>query len=145
MRGFFLINSCMVGTKRKVRVSKKPAELGRTLIQLKKDEVLLDRYWRPAAAIVYLVICLFDFLIIPAIIELDVRHKNNAIYELINENSEENKEYALSLIDKTRVVRWVPLTLINGGLFHLSFGAILTGAVLMRGQERKESLRNGKR
>jgi hypothetical protein len=36
---------------------------------------------------------------------------------------------------------WTPLTLQGGGLFHLSFGAILTGAAYTRGLEKIEKIR----
>lgn len=37
---------------------------------------------------------------------------------------------------------WTPLTLQGGGLFHLSFGAILTGAAYTRGLEKIEKIRS---
>lgn len=79
-------------------------------------------HWKPACAFIYTVICLFDFVVFPCWVgwhrvpvsefleltaNVDVAMKNQ-IYEYLYRS-------------------YSPYTLSNGGLFHLSFGAILTG------------------
>jgi uncharacterized membrane protein len=59
------------------------------------------KYWRPAAAIIYLVICLADFIVFPVLWSL-VQHK-----------------------DGIPLTQWYPMTLQGGGLIHIAFGAIL--------------------
>lgn len=116
-------------------------ELETTLKQLQRDEPWLDRHWRHVSAVVYLTICLFDFVIMPSIVYSGQKETKYMIVEILKDS--EDKKFVLDLLDRTTNKHWEPLTLINGGLFHLSFGAILTGAVLMRGQERQKTIQNG--
>lgn len=77
---------------------------------------ILQDHWRGWAAIVYLAICIFDFIL--ALIWFNI-----GVAEYIEELSKINLELAKEALQQTS--RWMPLTLSNGGLFHLSFGAIL--------------------
>jgi hypothetical protein len=77
--------------------------------------------WRPMMAIVYMIINLCDFLLFPIIWTLLQIHGNGEVKQ-----------------------QWVPLTLSNGGLFHMAFGAILGVAAWTRGQEKVEGVRNAK-
>lgn len=70
--------------------------------------------WRPITAIVYLVICVFDFMVFPVFWSFFL--------------------YFTSAIDTT--IGWDPLTLKGAGMFHLSFGAILGVSAYTRGQEK---------
>jgi len=98
--------------------------------------------WRSMAGYVYIIICLFDFLVMPVIIQADNQHTKNVIVKLIDA---EDYDVALKLTDKVNADAWEPVTLYGGGLFHISFGAILTGAAVTRGFERREIVRqNGK-
>lgn len=67
--------------------------------------------WRNMAAWVYLAIVVFDFVIAPILLG------------------------AYSLKTHTVLEMWKPLTLEGGGIFHLSFGAILGVSAYTRGQE----------
>lgn len=92
----------------------------------------LQKYWRPAAAIVYLVICLFDFIIAPAWVgmtEESLVDRINAIKHL---------DPNVQMIFAAKESKWEPLTLMGNGMFHLAFGAILTGAAVTRGFEKTE-------
>ncbi len=83
----------------------------------KQDEHWVRAYWRPAMGWLYMVICAFDFIIFPLItIFLPVVAK---LFEFS----------AASTV-------WVSLTLSNGGLIHMAFGAILGVAAWSRGQEK---------
>lgn len=75
--------------------------------------------WRPMMAIVYMIINLADFLIFPIIWSLLQIHGKGEVAQ-----------------------QWVPLTLSNGGLFHMAFGAVLGVAALTRGQEKIEKVKN---
>lgn len=75
--------------------------------------------WRPATAIIYLMICIIDFVIFPVLWFLFL--------------------YSIDSPDKT--VPWDPLTLKGAGLFHLSFGAILGVSAYTRGQEKINRIR----
>ena len=65
------------------------------------DEHWFKVHWRPAAAWTYLGICIFDFVAAPVFFGW------------------------FSWFTKTEMLAWAPLTLQGGGLFHLSFGAII--------------------
>lgn len=78
-----------------------------------------QKYWRPMMAYVYAVICVFDFVAAPIL---------NALF------------FAYT---KFHYVAWVPLTLQNGGLFHLSMGAIIGVYTYNRTQEKMSFARMG--
>ena len=77
-----------------------------------KNESWIARNWRPLAAITYIFINIFDFVIAPVYWPLILNHLGQT------------------------VTAWVPLTLQGGGLMHVSFGAILGVAAWTRGQEK---------
>lgn len=83
----------------------------------KQDEHWAKAYWRPAMGWLYMAMCAFDFIIFPMItIFLPIIQHNFGIDMPYNE--------------------WKSLTLSNGGLIHLAFGAILGVAAYTRGQEK---------
>lgn len=82
-------------------------------------ESWMNRYWRPACAVTYLVICLFDFLVAPLLFGI----------------------YSFHFQDHM-VQSWVPLTLQNGGLFHASFAAILSVAGWGHSKEKVSQIEN---
>lgn len=51
----------------------------------------------------------------------------------------EDKDFALEFIKETSAETWEPVTLIGGGLFHISFGAILSGVAITHGMERRDA------
>lgn len=66
-----------------------------------KFENWIDNKWRPAAAWVYLAICIFDFIIAPVVFS--------------------GIQWSLG----QTVTQWTPITLMGSGLVHMSFGAII--------------------
>ena len=90
-------------------------------------------YWRWTALIVYVVICLFDFVIVPSYIALTRPDPAEHIKTLLEiEDTMVRLEYLK--IASQGVNRHEPFTLTNGGILHISFGALLTGSVFgMRG------------
>ena len=68
---------------------------------------------------VYLFICIFDFVVVPV------------WFGLNRMNTMDNPQLQMELMKKM-TDHHNPYTLLGGGLFHLSFGAILTGSVLNR-------------
>ena len=99
--------------------------------------------WRPMSALVYLLICMFDFIIMPT------------VYEISNKKIDQASvvEYALRFSEpavQSQVIEtmsakraWSPITLEATGLLHIAFGALLTGAAWTRGQEKIEQIRSG--
>lgn len=86
----------------------------------KAEEHWVKSLWRPAMGWLYMLICLMDFVIFPAIaMFLPVILKGIGI----------TMQYAA----------WQSLTLSNGGLIHMAFGAILGVAAYGRTQEKVAS------
>jgi hypothetical protein len=81
-------------------------------IPLAERERWFKTYWRPAAAWIYLLINLFDFVVAPVITMI------------------------LPKLIGAPYVPWNPLTLSNGGMFHLAFGAIIGVTAWGRTRER---------
>ena len=77
----------------------------------------LQSHWRPLAACVYLAICCFDFIVGPIMFTIFAGYTS------------------------TGLLMWEPLTVQGGGLFHLSFLAILGVASWTRGMEKVERTR----
>tara|TARA_R100001143_G_C3351075_1_gene129561 strand:+ start:1403 stop:1687 length:285 start_codon:yes stop_codon:yes gene_type:complete len=85
-------------------------------------------YWRWTALITYLVICIYDFMVVPiwyglSRVGLDI-DGYMANLQLI-EDPLVQMEYLKKLVSQHD-----PFTLKGGGLFHLAFGALLTGSTL---------------
>lgn len=91
--------------------------------------------WRSAAAYVYLLICLSDFMLIPMYYEF-LNHKVQTaefVGLALKFDGSASQIEALKAIRQTRV--WQPLTLQSTGLFHVAFGGIL-GVVAWKGKEK---------
>jgi hypothetical protein len=78
------------------------------------QEHWLKTFWRPACAWVYLLICFMDFIGFPLL---------SMIQPLIY--------HAFGV--QVSYVAWLPLTLTQSGLIHMSFGAILGVSAWTRG------------
>jgi hypothetical protein len=101
------------------------------------------KFWRPIAAYVYLAICVFDFVGMPLYVTyLNEQVNTEAFQEIRQLQDKEVKLKALEQLDLGKS-EWTPLTLQGGGLFHLSFGAILGVAAFTRGQEKKAAIERG--
>jgi hypothetical protein len=84
---------------------------------VKKEEHWVKAYWRPAMGWLYMVICFMDFVGFPLItLFLPILFKGVGI--------------------DLAYTAWQSLTLSNGGLIHLAFGAILGVSAWSRGQEK---------
>jgi uncharacterized membrane protein len=83
----------------------------------KEDEHWVKAYWRPAMGWLYMLICFMDFVGFPLIsMFLPVLFKGFGV--------------------QYQYVAWQSLSLSNGGLIHLAFGAILGVSAWTRGQEK---------
>jgi hypothetical protein len=77
-------------------------------------ENCFQKYWRPSAAITYLIICTFDFIIAPVLWNL------------------------LQFYSGATVTPYSPLTLQGSGLLHISFGAFI--GIYSHGRSREKCL-----
>ena len=82
-----------------------------------QNENWVKSYWRPAMGWLYMAICAFDFIIFPLMM---------IMYPVVAKLFGLTAEYSA----------WQSLTLTNGGLIHMAFGAILGVAAWTRGQEK---------
>jgi len=98
------------------------------------------KFWRPIAAYVYLCICIFDFVGMPIYVAIQNNQVNSEAFAEVRALSD--KEVKLKALEQLELGKqeWHPLTLEGGGLFHLSFGAILGVAAFTRGQEKKAAI-----
>ena len=102
---------------------------------LDNSESWLNRTWRPSAAVVYLIICLFDFVIAPAFMGF----KSSNIAQMSQSLKGLDPAVAIAIIQNR--TPWVPLTMQGSGLFHVAFGAILGVAAWTRGNAQIEQIR----
>ena len=80
--------------------------------------------WRWTALSLYLLICFYDFMFVPIWYGL-TRPDVTSLLLLVKETEEVLVQLELmSMITSQHS----PFTLMGGGLFHLAFGAILTGS-----------------
>ena len=87
--------------------------------------------WRWAALSVYLLICFYDFLFVPVWYGLN---RPNIEEFMVIINSTEHVLVQMELMQKL-TGQHSPFTLMGGGLFHLAFGAILTGSAVGMGRK----------
>ena len=86
----------------------------------KAEEHWMKSMWRPAMGWLYMIICFMDFVAFPAIA---------MFMPLLLKSANIQMQY----------VAWQSLTLSNGGLIHMAFGAILGVAAYGRTQEKVAS------
>lgn len=82
-----------------------------------------DEGWKVILAVVYAVICVFDFVVVPSWIGLTRPEISTAILAGLD------VQVQIQLI-QTLMEDHQPFTLQGGGLFHLAFGALLTGSAI---------------
>lgn len=84
-----------------------------TVLVANTNESWINKTWRPLMGYMYLVVCMFDFVVFPILWSL------------------------LQVIAKGSVTTpWQPLTLQGAGLFHLAMGAVLGISSYGRTQEK---------
>ncbi len=88
------------------------------------EKELSTMRWRWTALILYLMICFYDFMFVPIWYGLN-RPELSQFIEILN--TVEDPLIQLELMKKM-TGQHSPFTLMGGGLFHLAFGAILTGS-----------------
>ncbi len=88
------------------------------------EKELSTMRWRWTALILYLMICFYDFMFVPIWYGLN-RPELSQFIDILN--TVEDPLIQLELMKKM-TGQHSPFTLMGGGLFHLAFGAILTGS-----------------
>ena len=103
----------------------------KTWIWLSRDEG-----WKALTAVVYLLICIFDFVVVPMWFGLS-RVGIDPMKMLTLESISKLAPAVQLEIIKSLSYQHEPFTLKGGGLFHLAFGALLTGSAIA-GRKTKE-------
>lgn len=85
------------------------------------EQSWIAKNWRALAAISYFVICLFDFVIMPLI----VYFAHISFTEMAHTISGLPPEVQHVALDRIWGP-WVPLTLQCNGIFHISFGSLIS-------------------
>lgn len=93
----------------------------------KKDNNHISRSqrWQKWCAYIYLFICIFDFVLVPTWFGLSRAVKPIPIDDMIRLDP----QVQIRMIDAF-TFQHDPFTLQGGGLFHLAFGALLTGSAV---------------
>ena len=109
-----------------------------TLPSMDTNDIMkyLNKYWKTLAALTYLSICILDFIVIPGFMLSHFKGYEDHVKSMIIILTDypELIEEAISF----KAIRWMPFTLRGAGLFHIAFGAILTGSVV-------NQIKNGRR
>jgi len=87
--------------------------------------------WRWTALIIYLLICFYDFMFVPIWYGIN-RPDVSQFMDIINSTTEPMVQMELM---KKLTCQHNPFTLMGGGLFHLAFGAILTGSAFAKNED----------
>jgi hypothetical protein len=101
-----------------------------------EKESWINAYWRPIAAITYLVICICDFIILPWIFGL----KSPSPHEIAI--AVRGLDPQVAAVIASPHPQWQPLTLMGSGLFHIAFGAIVGVTAWTRGVAHIEGIKN---
>lgn len=91
--------------------------------------------WKIGMAFVYTVICIFDFIIAPSWVGIT----RTEFLELIVSIEHLTADVQARALELSRVP-YDPITLKGGGLFHLSFGAILTTSAFNKNDPKLQGL-----
>lgn len=83
-----------------------------------ESEHIMSTIWRPLMGFTYMIICIFDFVIGPVMNGL------------------------LAFYTHKDLIQWKSLTMSEGGMFHISMGAILGVAAWSRSTEKKTTTTN---
>lgn len=83
--------------------------------------------WKAFLAIVYAVICTFDFVIVPSWIGVTRQFFDDPV--TLENFISLDPSVQIRIIDSLNY-QHDPFTLKGGGLFHLAFGALLTGSAI---------------
>jgi hypothetical protein len=82
----------------------------------KEQEGWMQKKWRPMMAIMYMCVCICDFILFPVLFTIVQFWETQAANDAFRQ--------------------WAPMTLQGGGLFHMAMGAVLGITAWSRGQEK---------
>jgi len=77
------------------------------------NESWMNSKWRPAMGWMYMIVCIFDFILFPVLWSILQAAQGGSVTQ-----------------------QWEPITLYGAGLFHVAMGAVLGITAWSRGQEK---------
>ena len=89
----------------------------------KAEEDWMTKKWRPMMAVMYMIACIFDFVLFPIMFTAVQFWETQAANDAFRQ--------------------WAPITLQGGGLFHVAMGAVLGVSAWSRGQEKMAGAAGG--
>ena len=89
----------------------------------KAKEDWMNSKWRPAMGWMYMIVCVFDFIVFPIMFTIVQFWETQAANDAFRQ--------------------WQPLTLAGAGLFHMAMGAVLGLSAWGRTQEKLNGANNG--
>lgn len=89
---------------------------------IKSKEDWMKTKWRPMMGWMYMIVCIFDFIVFPIGFTIVQFWETEAVNDAFRQ--------------------WNPLTLQGAGLFHMAMGAVLGIAAWSRGQEKIQGVSN---
>jgi hypothetical protein len=97
--------------------------------------------WLPTCAATYIIICLFDFIAMPIYTAIHNSIVEERLITALKANTTDATAFAADYEKNTQANKqWNPITLVGGGLFHLSFGALLAAGATTRGLAKKSEV-----
>jgi hypothetical protein len=102
---------------------KKEAPVEEKSESAKKQEDWMNSKWRPAMGWMYMMVCVFDFIVFPIMFTIVQFWETEAANDAFRQ--------------------WQPLTLAGAGLFHMAMGAVLGLSAWGRTQEKLNGANNG--
>jgi len=111
------------GTAKVVEEEKKDAPADAKSNDEKKKEDWMNSKWRPAMGWMYMIVCVFDFIVFPIMYTIVQFWETEAANDAFRQ--------------------WQPLTLAGAGLFHMAMGAVLGLSAWGRTQEKLNGANNG--
>lgn len=96
----------------------------------KTQEIWIIRNWHPLVGLVYLFICLCDFVFMPLYYQWMNSHLTATMMVMLANKFTDPASQIQALTLLHSQMTWVPLTLQDNGLFHIAFGVILTSGII---------------
>src|SRR5210317_1219804 len=83
------------------------------IVSEKEAEAWMKSVWRPAMAWMYMIVCIFDFILFP-------------IMWAVMQRTDETE----------KLVQWIPITMSGAGFFHITMGVIVGISTWKRTEEK---------
>lgn len=112
------INHAPVHAPMKTAAAERNAASGAEILVENNNSDWINKKWRPAMGWMYMVVCIFDFVLFPILWSVVQFWETNPANDAFRQ--------------------WEPLTLQGAGLFHMAMGAVLGIAAYGRTKEKVE-------